>query len=196
MAFRIEGIEINTNQDVDSLLKQIRADPRASNPRVLAINQLRQMQAKNNGYPLHLYHASLLPAIVNNEEEESALAEHGYQRQYTHRNYPKFMFRRNMHPKFQKSAAEQARLQTLTPEARVIEMASLNEHDYVEERLVKDEAEEKRIRAEKPKNNVTGPWVDALGKIEAFPDAPEEDPAITIANLRGQLQAQESRKGA
>lgn len=195
MAFRIEGNEVNTNQDVDQLLKQIRADPRATNPRVLSIHQLRHMQSRNNGYPVDMHHDTLLAAQVFNEEEESALTAQGFRRDYRHKSYPKYMFRRNMHPKFQKNADEQRRIQALTPEARVIEMATLNEHDYVEERMVKDEAEEKKLKAEKPRANVTSPWVDSISKIEPFPDAPEEDPTITIANLQGQLAAMQ-RKSA
>ena len=195
---RIEGEEINTNQDVNQLLKQIRSDPRTSSPRVLIINQVAQMRAKNDGYPVDMYHATLLPVSVRNEEEETAIAQHGYQRQYIARLYPKYMFRRNMHPRFQKSAAELARIQILTPEAKVIEMATLNEHDYIEERIAKDAGEEKKLLAEKPKTNITGSWVDAIGKIEPFPDAPEEDPAVTIANLRGQIEAmaEKPRKSA
>lgn len=194
MPFRIEGNEVSTNQDVAQLLKQIRSDPRASNPRVLAINQLRQMQAKNNGYPLDLHHDTLLATQVFNEEEEAALTQQGFRREYRHKAYPKFLFRRNMHPKFQKSPEEQKRLQALTLEARTIEMATLNENDYIEERQVKDEGEEKKLRTEKAKAGITTPWVDAITKIEPFPDAPEEDPAVTIANLRGQVEAMQQRK--
>lgn len=190
MPVRFEGEEIQTDRDVQDLLTQIRRDPRVGNPRVLAINQIRQMQAKNDGYPVDMHHDTLAPTIANNEKEEEALMQAGFRREYRHRAYPMFLFRRNMHPKFAKSDSEKLRISQLTIEAQRIEMVTCNEGDFIEERIVRNEADEKKLLAE-PANEAAGrgPWVHTVAEIKPFGDAPLEDPQVTIARLQGELQA-------
>lgn len=190
MAVRFEGEEIQTDRDVTDLLAQVRRDPRTSNPRVLAINQIRQMQAKNDGYPVYMHHDTLSPTMANNEKEEEALAQAGFRREYRHRDYPKCMFRRNMHPKFAKSQAEQLRIAQLTVEAQRIEYATCNEGDFIEERVVKNLDEERKLLAE-PENVAAGrgAWVFSPTEIQPFGDGPAEDPQVTIARLQGELAA-------
>src|SRR5215469_6393983 len=142
---KFQGEDIRTDMDVQELLTKIRQDPRTSNPRVLAINQVAQMKAKNGGYPLDMHHESLSPIQVHSEKEETAAAQLGFRREYRHRDYPKFLFRRNGHPKFQKSKEELKRINQMTPEAQRIEMATLNEGDYIEERVVNSHEEERKL---------------------------------------------------
>lgn len=157
------GRQTLTNEGVNELLRQIRSDPRKQNPRVLGINMLNQMRARQNGYPKDLYHQTLDPIMVFSEEEEAGMVQVGYQAQYTFRDYPKFIFRRNMEEKW-------------APDG------------YVEARCVKGVAAENDARKEKQRHGV-GPWYVNPAEIEPLPDAPIEDPALVIANLRGQLEA-------
>lgn len=192
MALRFQGEEVRTNQDVKELLTRIRQDPKTSNPRVLGINQLSQMKAKNGGYPQDMHHDTMEPVQVHSEKEEMALAQIGFRREYKHRDYPKFMFRRNAHPKYQKSEEEKKRINSLTMEAQRIEMATVNEDDYIEAREIRTEAEEKKLLAEKPNKAAgTSVWCRSTTEIPPFAEPDGEDPQVTIARLQGQLMAQQ-----
>lgn len=195
MPVRFEGEGIQTEGDVTELLKRIRSDPRTENPRVLYVNQMRMMEGRNAGYPIWMYHDALTAQQVFNEKEEAALAQSGFYRQYKHKSFPTFFFRRNMHPKFQKSAEERARLQQLTEEARRLEMNTVNEGDYIESRVVNNEAEAKKLLAEKENKGAgTGRWYAKLTEVPPFDAAPEEDPAVTIARLQGENDALRAKK--
>jgi hypothetical protein len=197
MALRFQGEEIRTDVDVQDLLTKIRQDPRTSNPRVLTINQIAQMKAKNGGYPLDMHHDMLSPVQVHSEKEELALSQRGFRREYKHRDYPKYMFRRNAHPKFQKSAEERARIHSLTAEAQRIEMATVNEGDYIEEKIVNAPEEEAKLLKEKPNRTAgTGPWVRSVTEIAPFEEPTGEDPAVTIARLEGELAGFRDKKSA
>lgn len=191
--FEIEGVR-TSNQDVTSLLAQIRKDPRTKNPRVLAIHQIEHMRTKNGGYPVDMHHADLASVTVRNEDEEAAVSERGFQRQFIFKHYPKHMFRRNMHPKFAKSRDELARIAGLTPEAQKVERATVGENDFIEERIVPDAAAEKKLLAEAP-TKFQGKWFAKITDIEPIKQGPEEDPEVTIARLKGELAGMEKRSG-
>ena len=196
MPLRFEGQEIRTDRDVQDLLSKIRQDPRTSNPRVLAIDQVNLMKARNAGYPKDMHHEILSPVQVHSEKEEMAMAQEGFRLEYKHRDYPKFLFRRNQHPKFHKSGEERKRIETMTPDAQRIEMATVNENDYIEEKIVRSAEEEKRTLAEKPNKAAgTGPWVRLVTDIAPFEEG-GEDTAITIARLEGELTALREKKSA
>ncbi len=191
----IEGDRSLTNQDVAGLLAQIRKDPRTTNPRVLSINMLAQMKAKNGGYPLDMYHPILDAVRVNNEDEELKITEAGFTREYVAKAFPKFMYRRNLHPKFAKSAQEMERIALMTAEAQKIERATINEGDFIETRVIKDAAEEKKLLAE-PATKIVTKWVSRITNVEPMKQGPEEDPEVTIARLRGEISGLEkNRKG-
>ena len=188
MPVRFQGEEIRTDRDVQDLLTKIRQDPRTSNPRILAIDQINMMKARSAGYPKDMHHETMNPVQVHSEKEEMALAQMGFRLEYKHRDYPKFLFRRNAHPKFHKSAQEKKRIETLTPDAQRIEMATTNENDYIEELVVNSADQEKQVMAQKPNKAAgTGPWVRSIPEIAPFEEPAGEDPAVTIARLQGEL---------
>lgn len=149
--------------EVRALIHKVRSTPGINNKPVLAVNVLEGQRSKNGGYPLHMYHESLDPVLALSEDEEQAVAEVGYGRHYIPKSYPKYLFRRNMDAKFKAS-------------------------DFIEEMVVRDAAAEKALLKKRAPANC-GDWVEAAQEIEALPDAPTEDPAITIARLQGQLAA-------
>lgn len=189
MPVRFEGQDIRTDRDVTQLLEQIRRDPRTTNPRVLWINQAAQMQAKKGGYPVDMYHEVHLPVKVMNEEEEDAMSQLGYRRQYSHREFPCYLHRRNAHPKFHKNPEEKQRIMLLTLEAQRLEMATTNDGDYVESVHVRDEAQYEKLMAQKEQKAAgIGPWCVKVTDIEPLHEGPEEDTAVTIARLQGELE--------
>lgn len=190
MPITFEQGSVRSDADAQELLRKIRSDPRGENPRVLAINQLLQMQAKNGGYPVHMYHETLNAVVVNDEKEEEAMSQAGFRKQYKFKQYPRYMFRRNMHPKFHKSPLEKIRIQGLSPDAQRIEMATTNEQDYIEERVVKDAMEEVALLKQGPNKAAgIGQWVNTIQEIEPWQEDAVEDPAVTIARLEGEVQA-------
>src|SRR5689334_6757152 len=97
-------------QEVERLLQEIRQTPGANNEPVLGVNLIDLQRGAKGGYPRHLYHESLDPAVVLNRKEEQALATHGYVRDYKHKTHPKYLFRRNFDPRFEKSEFIEDRL--------------------------------------------------------------------------------------
>jgi hypothetical protein len=148
-------------KDVHDLIKQVRSDPRINNKPVLAINVAMAQQAKNNGFPVHMYHQTLDPILVLNAEEREALEGVGYGTNYIPKSYPKALYRRNMDPKFEADG-------------------------FIESRTVATAEKEQELRKmRKPAG--AGEWAHKITEIEELPDAPTEDPAVTIARLKGQI---------
>jgi hypothetical protein len=189
---------LNTDREVQDFLARVRKDPRTTNPRILQVQMTIAARGKNGGFPHDMYHDSLSPVTVQNVEEEMIMSQAGFYSEYRHRSFPVTLFRRNMHPRFEKSPEERQRIQALTPEARAIEMATVNEHDYIEECLVHTQAELDAKLAIPARKGVTSAWVRKFAEVEPFEQPSNEDPALAIARLEGQLaearaKAEESR---
>lgn len=167
-----------TMRDVKELLAQL-STGRKENPRVLAINQHNIMLAKNNGFPLHMYHAKLDPQIALDEEQEARLATLGYVRNYIPRLYPRMLFRRNMAEKF----ALRLDLATGQPANSVLDAQG---NGYVEERMVATKEIEEALRKQ-PAKKGQGPWLYSVTDLDPLPEAPNENPEVTIARLQGEL---------
>lgn len=172
------GQQTLSQREVDAFMAEIRTRPKKPAPLPLAIRQHRMMVEKNAGYPKHMFHASLDPRLALSEEEEEALRQMGYGDQYIPRTYPKFLHRRNMDAKFEPH---------FDPATGI-----LQNEPFVETRLVRSPEEEKVLQLMKPKNGQSD-WFDELALLPPIEDGPEEDPAITIANLQGQIAALQSR---
>lgn len=183
-----------SQEDIAALLKA-HSNPKANNRPILASNMHKMQLAKNNGFPKDMYHASLAPVMIFNEDQERAIAEKGYVPYYIPHTHPRTLYRRNMHPKFFKSQTELKRIQTLTAEAQKIEMTTVNPDDYIEERIVASAEIEANVRKEKVTANQSA-WFDTPTKIEPFPDAPSEPPGETIARLQGELNALKGKSKA
>lgn len=154
-------------QEIQETLRSLQ-NPKVNNKPVLGVNVLEHQRARNGGYPLHMYHESLDPVAVLNEDQEQAMAERGYVRHYVRREYPKWKFRRNLDPKFQGD-------------------------DYVEARLVRSrEAEQDLLKHRGPQG--CGPWVNSALDIEPLPDSMHEPAEVKIARLEGELQALREKK--
>jgi hypothetical protein len=161
--FFASGDHTPTMKDVHAIMAGLKSTASVNNEPVLAVHQEEQMRAKNKGYPQHMYHAKLDALIVSNPEQRGAAMGLGYTASYQHREYPKFLHRRNMEAKFEAA-------------------------DYVESRQVASKEQEDALRKVKAKNGQS-PWVESLDKVEPLPDEPIEDPQVTIARLQGQLEA-------
>jgi hypothetical protein len=158
---------------VQSIMSSLKP-PKAGNPRILVIDQAPLIKAKNGGYPIWLYHHTLEAQYVTREDQQLELEKMGYTTTYIPHLYPRTMFRRNMDPKYD------AKLDVPT--------GLYQGNAFVEERIVKDEAHEKRLLGEKYHGKYkVGPWVYRLTDIEPLNEGPGEDPAVTIARLEGQL---------
>jgi hypothetical protein len=177
VSFRPEdygGQQTLNTEGVQALLRDIRATAGRKNPEVRGINIHNQILAKNNGFPKFLYppaDSNNEPVFVLKQEEEDALVARGYTREYTHREFPKAIYRRNMHPKFA------GLLDDGTPDPAVT--------PYVETRVVKDEKILAALMKATP-GKETGPWVSSVSKLEPLPED-AEDPALVVARLQGQL---------
>lgn len=140
-----------------------------SNKPVLAINQAAMMKAQNGGFPKHLYHASLDPKVVLNEDQEMGLRELGYGDGYIRRDWPRFVFRRNMDPKFKAD-------------------------DFVESRQVANQASLDRLERERRPDTAVGKWCFEYCDVPAIAEKALEDPQVTIARLQGQLAEVEANR--
>lgn len=154
-------------------------DPVGRSPEVLGINIRAMMLAKNNGYPVDMFHENMAPRQAMNAKDESALAQHGYRRQWTAKEYPKALFRRNMAAKFEPRFDPATGIQTNI--------------SFVEERAVRTEKEERELRAMKPAKGQSL-WFETLGEIPDIEDGPAEDPQVTIARLQGELAGRDEAK--
>jgi hypothetical protein len=179
-AVRPTGEQTMSQREVDALMQEARMSGKPNAPLTLGIRQIRMMREKNAGYPKHMYHETLEPRIAIDEREENALTQAGYTEQYYHKNYPKFLHRRNMDAKFEPNFDRATGLLTNEP--------------FVESRMVRNPEDEKALRAMKPKKGES-PWFEAVAELPPLEEAPDEDPAVTIANLRGQIEALERKPG-
>lgn len=166
------GQQTMSQREADNFLQEARTAPKTKSPRILGVNMLSMMKAKNDGYPKDMYHPTLDMRQALKEEEEVALGQMGYQLQYIPKNYPKAMFRRNMDARFEPQFDLATRAPINTP--------------FVEERVVRSEQDEKALRAMKVTKGASE-WFDRITDLPAIEAEPDEDPAVTIANLRGQL---------
>lgn len=149
-------------------------------------SDLDEMQRlKNGSYPLHMYHAEYAPAVAINELQRNMLIEHGYNSKYSHRTYPRALFRRNL--------AE--RHACVNPVAHAIDGNMCMCNEFIESIRVEDPEQEMKVIAEERRQKqfnrlktVIGSWTEDITKIEALPEESQEDPAVTIARLQGQLE--------
>ena len=180
---RPSGNQTLNQLEVDRFLKEARDSTGHENPRVLAINQIAMMRAKRNGYPVDMYHESFDMRQAFKPEEEQALSEMGYQRQYIHKLYPKVLHRRNMDTKFE----------PVFDESGAFQMSNT----FVQSITVRDAVHEKEMRAIKPKQGQSI-WYETLAELPAVEDGPAEDPNITMARQEGEiagLKAKLAEKG-
>jgi hypothetical protein len=148
-------------KDVEDILRDLGKGER-SNPPVLALNNRNLMKARNNGYPMEMYHETMEPVLALNERQTEKLMSMGFVTHYIPRHYPKVVFRHNPDPKF-----------ALRRDPATGEPVN---HEFVEERFVKTAAHHDALRNERvPKG--CGPWVEKLTDIEGLPDGPEDGPA-------------------
>lgn len=167
-------------------IKQIRLTPGADNKPVLAVNIEMLQRAKNGGYPKHLYHATMTPVVALSDKEEQVYFEHGYQANYSHRDFPKWLYRRNTDPRFALSASE------IDHQHKV---GGYLREPFVEAVQVNTK-EEETVLIKKAKPSTAGPWEDAITDLEALPDSPAEDHEVTIARLQGQLEEAQRQRAA
>jgi hypothetical protein len=172
LAFAPTGEQTMSQREVDQFLTEARMAPTNKSPRVLGINQITIMRAKQNGYPVDMHHPTMEMRQAFKEEEEMALASLGYQRNYIAKEYPKALFRRNMSPRFE-------------PQFDPATQIQLN-HDFVEEKVCRSEDQEKALRAMKPKPGQSA-WFDKITDLPPLDDSLAEDPKVTIARLEGQV---------
>ncbi len=166
-----------SQEEVDRVLSRLQQKGVGTSTKpVLSVNQHEMMRGRNNGYPKDMHHAQMAPRQALNEDQESMLISQGYQSAYIHHTHPKWLFRRNMNPKF-----DPEQRGDLTQEAR----NTMN--PFVEDRLVKDAREESKLMTQKPPQGCSQ-WVGSLGLLDPLPDAPEEDPNNSIARLQGQIE--------
>lgn len=165
-------------REIDELIKSIREDPRQGNPRVLGINMLATVTAKNRGYPKWMYHATFEPRMVMKEEEEEALQTQGYKAQYIHRAYPKVMYRRNFSDRFA------LRIDPASKQALNIE--------YCEQKNVGSKEEEEAL-LDAPTQRNCGPWVADFEALEPLAQGKDEPVAVKIARLETECAMQRAQ---
>jgi hypothetical protein len=136
-------------KDVEAILRDLGKGER-SNPPVLALNNRNLMKARNNGYPMEMYHETLEPVFALNEAQTEKLMAAGYVTHYIPRHYPKVVFRHNPDPKF-----------ALRRDPATGEPVN---HEYVEERVVKTPQQLAELRKLKIPRGC-GPWVERLDDI-------------------------------
>lgn len=145
-------------KDVQAILADLSKGERG-NPPVLALNNRNLMKARNNGYPMEMYHETLEPVFSLTAHQTENLMAIGYVTHYVRRDYPRYIFRYNSDPKFA------IRRDPATGEPR--------NHEHVEERLVKTQQHHQELlKAKVPKG--CGPWVEKLTGVEPLPE-PDED---------------------
>lgn len=169
-----------TMRDVEDVLAKYHNDSRVTKEPVLMSEILEMERLKNKGFPKWMHHAGLPSVEVTNKDQERGLMEKGYQVSYIHKEYPKFIFRRNT-----ESTVIPACMiaNVLIPERVAFKFAA---PDHIEERQIKNPAEEAKYRDMEVEQGCTG-WFDLVADIPKKKRANEEDPAVTIARLQGQL---------
>lgn len=167
-------------RDVSQVLRALR-EGSTSNPDVLAIDTYNMMRVIARGFPKHMYHATLDPVQANDEQDVKGLKELGYVDHYIPREFPKWIYRRNFHPKF--------RLE-IDPATNLPKMDSL---EFIESRIAKTEADLARMMKEPtpwmPQGTPKpGPWVTNVNDIPPIEAGTEEERALEMARLQGQLE--------
>lgn len=162
-----------TRAELERTIRELRQDPRCDNPRISGISIHNQMLARKNGYPKMLHHDTEDPFMAMNEDEENKLAEQGYYPYYKFRDFPVFMHRRNMDPRFA------AKFDAATGRIQLTE-------DFIESREFKSQADVERAMSARSRAG-EGPWMLKLSDIEPLPEPDGEDPEIMRARLEGQL---------
>lgn len=161
-----------SQREVDTFLAEQRRSPSQTNPKVLGINMVAMMRAKNMGYPVDMHHPTLEMRQAYKEEDESALAQAGYSRNFIKKEYPKVLFRRTADKKFEPKIDPATKMVTNNP--------------FVEEVTAKSAEDEVRLRSMKLKHGQSE-WCERITDLPEMEDGPVEDPQVTIARLRGQL---------
>lgn len=156
----------------DQAQRDAQLDPNTTSPEVLGINIRNMMIARKGGYPVDMYHPDLAPRQALNAKDEAALAQFGYSRRWTAKEYPKAMFRRNMSPKFEPRFDPATGIQTNI--------------SFVEERVVRSEQEERELNAMLVGKGQSK-WFAKLDELPPMDDELAEDPKIIIARLEGEL---------
>lgn len=169
---------------VDEILRRAR-QPRKENPPVLMIKAHQLMQARNDGFPRHMYHADLDPVVAITQEQVDELEKIGYGTEYIRREYPKTLYRRNMADRF----APQ-----VDPATKVIGL------EFVESRTVRSKADEETLLKGR-RRDTEGPWRETLSAVDEHEPLPSvetfEAKSHEVSHLRGQievLQAQLAEK--
>jgi hypothetical protein len=175
------GQQNMSQSEIDRFLKEAREAPNEAAPPVLGIRQVEMMQAKRNGFPKWMYHATFEPRHIFKAAEQTAAEMMGYTTTYVFRAYPKVLYRRNMDAKFEPQFEEATGLQLTNA--------------FVQAVTVRDEKHEKEVRAMKPKQGQSA-WFETLAQLPEIEDAPTEDPAVTIARLQGEIDGMKSKKAA
>jgi hypothetical protein len=165
----IERTPASKNAEIRDMIKRVRMEPKADNRPVLGVNIIKMEQAKKGGFPKHMYHETLEAVCdVSTEEEEMALASKGYVSHYIPQAFPLWLYRRNLDAKFEAEG-------------------------FVEAIVVQSEDQMHAITKRKvPKG--CSEWAKRVTDLAPIPDGPEEDPAVTIARLEGQLSEARNAK--
>jgi hypothetical protein len=165
-------------QIVKDLLAQF-FDARANNATPLGVDMLEQMRGKNGGYPRFLYHSVHEPVQVTNKEQETALSQRGYVRDYRRHNYPRTLYRRNLN----------------TVKTRILDSKEFEDvpkfPDFVETIVARTKEHEEEIANQRTPDKCSA-WVDDMSLLPEIDSGPGESKDATIARLRGQLEALQS----
>lgn len=153
-------------------------DNRATNELPLGIDQLDLMRGKNGGYPRDMYHPVHQPVRVTNREQEAAMSQRGYVRQYIKHAYPKTLFRRN----------------TTTIKQRIGDTKEYEDvpkfEGFVETRVVPTAEYEKASLAERAPRGCS-PWVAEYAALPPISDETAGDKEAELQRLRGKVEALE-----
>jgi hypothetical protein len=182
-----------TMQDVNAILSKIREGSK-KNPPISGLRLRRIMIEKAGGFPKALYHASLEPVYVLNEDQEEELKAIGYQEQYIPRTHPKTLYRRNStNPRF---------AQIKDPSTGIEGYAAIGAPrpgHMIEERIVKSAEEEEALKKEKPARHC-GVWRDTPDEVDLHDPLPDletqQDLELENARLRGQVEAMQTAGAA
>lgn len=153
-------------------------DNRATNQLPLGVDQIDLMRGKNGGYPRDMYHAIHAPIRVTNRDQETAMAQRGYTRNYIKHAYPKTIFRRN----------------TQTIKQRIGETKEYEDvpkfTDFVETRVVLSAEHEKASLAERAPRGCSA-WTTEYASLPAVSDETAGDKDAELQRLRGKVEALE-----
>lgn len=163
-----------TNADIDKLLEDVRRERKGDYRPVLAVNIAKAQVAANGGYPVHMYHETLLPRIALHADMEAALTGQGYHHDYKKQSFPRYLFKRNLGERFLLPASIVVPAGTPTP-------APNSSGDYVEFAIAHNESEEGKL--------LKRGYMRDVGMIEPMPEELAEDPEIKSANLEGENKA-------